>query len=127
MDSERELLRIELEGLPPSVNHMYMDARRRRFRTLECRNYQDHVVEEIKSRWNKPMFTGRVALKVKLTTNNRRRWDLDNRLKALQDCLEMAEVIKNDSQIDLILISREYTKENSTTLILENLDSSALT
>ena len=118
----RELLTLELDGLPPTVNHMYMNAKGRRFRTSECREYQQRVTAALQSAWRSPPFTGRIAWHVKFTTANRRRWDLDNRLKALQDCLQMAGIIKDDSQIDFVSVEREYTGKEATILNLEALD-----
>ena len=44
--------------------------------------------------------------RVQFTVNNRRRWDIDNRLKALLDCFEMGGVIKDDTQISGIIAKR---------------------
>lgn len=115
---KKKLIMLELDGLPPTVNHMYINAHGRRFRTEECRDYQEEVSAEIKTLWKGQPYKGRVALKIKLLTSNRRRWDIDNRLKALQDCLQLAGVIKDDSQIDYISIERQYAKKNVTSLTL---------
>ena len=40
--NNQELINIELDGLPPTVNHMHINARGRRFRTNECIAYQDY-------------------------------------------------------------------------------------
>ena len=117
-----ELLRLELDTLPPTVNHMYMSSYGRRFRTEECRDFQKQTVAKLRTLWNKPPFTGRAAVIYIFTTNNKRRWDIDNRLKALQDCLAMAGVIKDDAQIDEIYIKRRYTEKISTTLILKSIE-----
>ena len=119
MSNDNTLINLEIEGLPPTVNHMHMKARGRVFRTKACKDFQDFVTLKLKSLWgNKEPFTGRVALEITFTTNNKRRWDLDNRLKALQDCLTMAGIIKDDSQIDKILLLRNYGSENKTVLRL---------
>lgn len=115
---KKKIITLELEGLPPTVNHMYKNSNGRRFKTKECRDYQGEISTELKFLWGKPPYKGRVALNVKLITANRRRWDLDNRLKALQDCLQLAGVIKDDSQIDCIFIERQYAKKNATILTL---------
>ena len=52
----RELLTLELDGLPPTVNHMYMNAKGRRFRTSECREYQQRVTAALQSAWRSPPF-----------------------------------------------------------------------
>ena len=105
--------------LPPTVNHMYMKVRGRVFRTKECRDFQGQIVAKLRTLWNKPPFTGRTAVIYIFATNNKRRWDIDNRVKALQDCLAMAGVIKDDAQIDFIQIERQYSWKISTTLILK--------
>ena len=119
MKDKNILISLEFSGLPPSVNHSHINAHGRRFRTKECRDFQAQIINELKLLWrNKPSFIGRAYLDLTLITNNKRRWDIDNRLKALQDCLTMAGVIKDDSQIDRIKIERLYQSENKTLLRL---------
>ena len=119
MSNDNVLIKLELPGLPPSVNHMHMKAHGRVFRTKECREYQEQVTAELITTWgDNPPFAGRAELEIIFTTNNKRRWDIDNRVKALQDCLTMAGVIKDDSQIDRILLERKFRSENKTILRL---------
>ena len=113
------LLRLELEGLPPTVNHMHINARGRRFRSQECIDYQDYVIAEIsRYRTGEWPFSGRVSLTLIFTAPNKRRWDIDNRVKSIQDCLAMAGIIKDDSQIDSLWVVRRYGKKSATYLSL---------
>ena len=52
-------------------------------------------------------YLGPVALHIIMTSRTRRRWDLDNRVKAVQDCLQMAGIIKDDSQITELVVRRD--------------------
>ena len=114
------LLRLELDGLPPTVNHMHITARGRRFRSQECKDYQDYVISKIiQSRARGEPFSGRVALRLIFIAPNKRRWDIDNRVKSIQDCLAMSGVIKDDSQIDCLTVARIYGDEAKTLLLLE--------
>ena len=45
IENNQELINIELDGLPPTVNHMYLSVRGRKFRTKECIEYQDYIVK----------------------------------------------------------------------------------
>ena len=118
----KELINIELEGLPPTVNHMYIGARSRRFRSKECKDYQEYVINKIVPlRAREWPYSGCMALTVVFTASNKRRWDIDNRVKALQDCLSAAGIIKDDSQIDLLIIKRVYGNKAKTQLILSKL------
>ena len=53
--------------------------------------------------WSKD---GRFGLIVELTYNNKRRNDVDNRVKATQDALTRAGVWLDDSQVDAALAER---------------------
>ena len=109
------LLNMEIEGLPPTVNHMYRMHGRYKYKTSEAKEYQDRVAEQMRSEYgNNPVYRGRVSLAIAFFTNNRKRWDIDNRVKALQDCLSMAGVIADDKQIDELRVSRIYTKWDKT-------------
>ena len=113
------LLGLELEGLPPTVNHIYRSARRGFwFKTASCVKYQEEVSNAMRRLWDKEAYDGRVSLNIKFTVQNRRKWDRDNRVKALQDCLELACVIKNDSQIDELHVKREHGEVSKTSIKL---------
>jgi crossover junction endodeoxyribonuclease RusA len=50
---------------------------------------------------------GRLWLDVRLSSPTRRRYDLDNRLKAIQDALQHSGVYDDDEQIDKITVHRD--------------------
>ena len=106
------LLDMEFEGLPPTVNHMYRMHGRYKFKTAEARSYQERITAQICEAWqDKTTYKGRAALTIIFFTNNHKRWDIDNRVKALQDCLNMAGVIGDDTQIDTLQVFRIYEKD----------------
>ena len=106
------LLDMEFEGLPPTVNHMYRMHGRYKFKTSEARSYQERITAQIREAWqDKTTYKGRAALTIIFFTNNHKRWDIDNRVKALQDCLNMAGVIGDDTQIDTLQVFRKYVKD----------------
>ena len=95
------LLRVKLEGLPPSVNQMYRTGKYgTRYKKLEVEEWQGEVSNAIRQEWGKVRpYTEEVEVRIIFTVKGNRRWDIDNRLKALLDCLELAGVINDDSQI----------------------------
>lgn len=110
-----EVLDIEFLGLPPTVNHMYRTGNRSRYKTLEVREYQQYVVNKLREEWRgRKTLTGRIEMHLVFQTNNRRRWDIDNRVKALQDCLSIAGVIRDDSQLDALHVERMYGNDQCT-------------
>lgn len=114
------LISLELDGLPPTVNHMYRTSGRYRYKTAEARIYQEHVSSLLREKWNnREQYTEPVELCVTFSTNNRKRWDIDNRVKALQDCLAQAGVIQDDTQIDELHVKRIYGSKMGTELTLK--------
>ena len=96
-------------GLPPTVNHLYRTwGKAKRTKTKAAREWQN-VTARMFADWkhNGASYEGDVAVRIRFTTPDKRKWDLDNRLKALLDTLQMAEVIKNDSQIKFLLAERK--------------------
>lgn len=113
------LLELEFEGLPPTVNHMYRTSGKYRYKTLEARQYQEYATNRIREQWqNKPVCTEPVSLSIFFETSNRRRWDIDNRVKALQDCLSAAGVIHDDTQIEELHVKREHGSKMATKIVL---------
>lgn len=109
------LLSITLDGLPPTVNHLYRTGGRHRYKTAEGAAYQEATAARMRAQWElfptlrraRGPYLGPVALHIVMTSRTRRRWDLDNRIKAVQDCLQMAGIIKDDSQITELVVRRD--------------------
>ena len=107
MSKISRLIYLELRGLPPSVNMMYRNGRGGRYKRPEVEEWQSDVARQMREEWGKlSPYTEEVEVRVQFTVNNRRRWDVDNRLKALLDCFEMGGVIKDDTQISGIIAKR---------------------
>ena len=55
---------MEIEGLPPTVNHMYRMHGRYKYKTSEAKEYQENrVAEQMRSEYgNNPVYRGRVSL-----------------------------------------------------------------
>ena len=106
--------------MPPTVNHLYRStAVGRRYKTEAGRQYQQEVNNIIKQAYSgKEVYTGSVGLYIVFETNTRRRWDIDNRVKALQDCLTMAGVLRDDKQVDMLCVERRHTDCSKTHVTL---------
>jgi crossover junction endodeoxyribonuclease RusA len=94
--------------MPPTVNHSTgPTGNGGRFLTKEHREFRNEVTLRVVAAGS-PMFgpTARLALDITLVPADRRRWDLDNRIKALQDALQCCGVYADDEQIDEIRITR---------------------
>ncbi|MBQ3347290.1 MAG: RusA family crossover junction endodeoxyribonuclease [Synergistaceae bacterium] len=118
-----ELIKLELDGLPPTVNHLYRNYRGRRYKTTSGRKYQEHIAEQIRREWKgKPAYKEPVELRIIFTTNDRRKWDIDNRVKALQDCLSLAGMIEDDRQINILYAERRQGDKTATQIEVRAID-----
>lgn len=72
----------------------------------------------MKQQYSLPPNTSRLELAIEFIVKDKRRWDIDNRVKALQDCLISAGILKDDSQIDSLHVIRSHSNTASTHLRL---------
>ncbi len=117
--TENTLLTFQFEGIPPTVNHMYMSRRGRRFKTEETAAFQENIISQLKALWDRAPFCDCAGLYLYFSQKTKRHWDIDNRVKSIQDCLQKANIIANDSQIDVLHVERvRGAKKDSTRLVL---------
>lgn len=94
------LIQLDFDGLPPTVNHMYGRRGSLTFKSAELDMWQIGIADMLRELWQgKEAYSGEVSVHVDFITNNKRKWDVDNRLKALIDCLAKAGVIRDDRQV----------------------------
>jgi len=100
-------LRIVLPW-PPTVNHSTVgNGRGGRALTLEHRAFRNEVSLRTLAAGS-PGFSidARLGVAITLVPPNNRRYDIDNRVKAVLDALQRALVIPDDSQVDDLRVTR---------------------
>jgi crossover junction endodeoxyribonuclease RusA len=91
--------------LPPTVNTYYGTNGHRRFIYKEGIAFRQRVVEEWQ-RLHGKQLDGAVRMKVTLHGRDARKYDIDNRMKALLDAMQEAGVFLNDYQVNDLHIVR---------------------
>ena len=95
------LLEAVIPGLPPSVNGLWKVRPRGLYKSHAARQWQHDAVWLMKSAAGLPVatFGGPVSYLLLLLASTGRKSDADNRVKAFQDCLQMAGIIADDCQV----------------------------
>lgn len=95
---------------PPSVNTYYRHVGFRVLISREGRRYRTMVVSRLGGA--RPL-EGRLSLTVALYPKDRRRRDIDNTLKSLQDALVHAGTMHDDSQIKVLHVEMREPDGNA--------------
>jgi crossover junction endodeoxyribonuclease RusA len=112
--------------LPPSVNSYWNNFRGRTILSKQGRDYKQAVQEYVAEN-NIPKFNQqRLHAIITIFPRDKRKIDLDNRLKALLDSLQDAGVFDDDEQFDQITITRGVIKSGGQcTIILATIEDEA--
>jgi crossover junction endodeoxyribonuclease RusA len=114
--------------LPPSVNTYRTIFRGRMGISKAGRAFKEQVSEYVIEYKVPKLGTARLQMQVTLYPRDRRKQDIDNRIKALWDALADAGVFDNDEQIDVLMIQRGEIKKGGGCLVLiEILDDNDIT
>lgn len=92
--------------LSPSINHYFARHGSRTYLPQKVRDYRKQVAEIVAAEGVETL-TGRLSVFVAVHPASKRRCDLDNRLKGLQDALQCAGVFEDDEQIDSLHVVRK--------------------
>jgi len=95
---------------PPSVNNYWQANGKRRFISKEGKLFTEQVQFIVRNAINsnnvRSLKDKRVVVNVVIHPRSKRKFDLDNTLKAILDALMKAGMYNDDSQIDFIGILR---------------------
>ena len=119
-----ELVCVTVAGIPESVNHIWRATKGgNHYKTAKARDFETLLINVLrKQHAGRPACDGAVRLTVEITRKTRRRYDLDNRIKSVQDCLAPAGIICDDSQVVELVARKTRGEEDTTTVIVEALE-----
>ena len=91
---------------PPTLNHMHRSKGKQHYLSAEYKAFIG-MVDLAVHRSGMPKFGAkRLAIAITLHGPNKRRFDIDNRIKAACDALQRAGLFDDDSQIDHLTVTR---------------------
>lgn len=93
--------------MPPSVNHYWGVRGKQRFIGKQGKQFRIDVAEAVAEAGIK--LEGRLAIHIALFPADRRRFDIDNRIKPLLDALQNAGCFEDDEQVDELHVTRQGT------------------
>ena len=96
--------------LPPTVNTYYRNFHGRTILSKAARDYKQTVKDYVLINKIPSFGDARLQAIITIFPKDRRKQDLDNRLKSLLDSLGNASVFDDDSQFDKIEIGRGVIK-----------------
>lgn len=120
-----EICRFTIHGQPPSKSNCYKIIARQTSdgrpygslaKTKSLRSYEKNFYIQVPASARDLLYSGFVKAEVHCYYKSMRN-DLDNALKSIFDCLQVAQVIKNDNKIVEILATKHVDKENPRTEI----------
>jgi crossover junction endodeoxyribonuclease RusA len=104
--------------LPPSVNSYRTIFRNRMGISKAGREFKAKVSGYVIEYKVPKLGAARLEMKVILYPRDKRKQDIDNRIKALWDALGDAGVFDDDEQIDVLLIERGEIKKGGGCLVM---------
>lgn len=106
-----DVLRFELP-YPPSINHYYVRTARGVILGAKGKSYRRDVCFMLNKYKDYYSADSRLSLTINVYPPDKRKRDLDNICKAVQDSLQYAGIYKDDNQIDMLTVIRRNVVEH---------------
>jgi len=102
---------------PPSVNNYWHASGKRRYISPAGKKFTEEVYAVVKSQGSKSFGDVSLGISVMIHPRSKRKFDLDNTLKAILDALMKADVYDDDSQFEYIEIARGEAKDGGAAVV----------
>jgi Holliday junction resolvase RusA-like endonuclease len=106
---------ITLKGQPLSTNHIYKHTCRGRFASVymssDGKALKENYIKQLSKQWKEEIIKDELSIHYVLYFGDKRKRDIDNHLKIIQDSLS-GIVFEDDSQIKELYVRKEYDHEN---------------
>ena len=103
---------------PPSVNHMYINAHGRRFPNKKALDYKAQVVDYVVEYKVPKLGNAKLSMTIWVYPPDKRKRDISNTIKIIEDSLQDAGVYDNDFNIDILLIQRGAITKGGKLLVM---------
>jgi crossover junction endodeoxyribonuclease RusA len=91
---------------PPSANNYIRHAGKFHYKTPAAKAFIKGVADEVLMKRSAKRLTSRLNVAIDLHQPDKRKVDIDNRIKPLLDALQSASVYLDDEQIDSLAVTR---------------------
>ena len=102
---------------PPSVNSYYRSVNGRAIMSKRGRAYRDAVMRAVRACGAAKHLDCRLAVEITLHPRDRRKFDIDNTVKAVFDGMQKAGVFLDDSQVDRLLVTRSTVEPGGVAVV----------
>ncbi len=113
---------------PPSMNHYWRTrvvgtaktAFASTYISKEGKAFQEAVIEAVAAAGHsEAMIDGRLCVSIRLHQPDRRKCDIDNRIKPLLDALTAARIWNDDSQVDRLRVDRGEIRKGAPCCVVD--------
>jgi Holliday junction resolvase RusA-like endonuclease len=123
MTNEKVLLFKRVRGLPPSANNIWRHNGKSTYKVAAARDWQENTSFALRELWGGlPPFDGIVGVNFRFETRKVMTFDVDNRIKAVQDCLQAAGIIVNDKQVFEVAASKVWSSSREDNTVIQVVD-----
>ena len=102
---------------PPSVNNYWHTSGKRRYISPAGKKFTEDVAKNVYEQGYKRFGNKSLGISVMIHPRSKRRFDLDNTLKAILDALMKAGCYDDDSQFEYIEIARGEARDGGAAVV----------